>query len=334
MTEGRPTMNDVARSAGVSLKTVSRVVNGETTVDPALAARVRQAVAMLHYRPHLGASMLRRNDRRTGTIGLLVSDVGDPLTAQLHRAVEDEARHRGVHVLTGSLDEDPDREHELARAFARLHTDGLILVPTAADQGHLALELPAEIPVVFVDRPAVGFAGDTVLVGNADGVAAAVRHLISYGHRHIAYLGDLAGIATARRRLRGYLVALGEAGLPPTVVGGLHDAGTAETATLDLLDRALPPTALVTGQHLITVGAIRALRRRGLQHTVALIGFDDFALADLLEPGITVIAQDPAGMGRTAARALFQRMDGHMAEPREISIATTLIPRGSGEITG
>jgi LacI family transcriptional regulator len=325
-------MNDVARRAGVSLKTVSRVVNGETTVDPALAARVRAAVDSLHYRPHVGASMLRRNDRRIGTIGLLLEDVGNPFSAVLHRAVEDEARQRGVHVLTGSLDDDPDRERELARAFARRHTDGLILAPTGFDQGHLARELPPDIPVVFVDRTAAGFTGDTVLAGNTAGAAEAVRHLIAYGHRHIAFLGDLARISTARHRLRGYLAVLDAAGLPPTVVGGLHDATAAEAATLELLSRARPPTALFTGQNLITIGAVRALRRLGSQHHVALVGFDDFPLADLLDPGVTVIAQDPAAMGRAAATALFERMDGYAAEPRRISIATRLIPRGSGEL--
>ena len=334
MTQGRPTMNDVARRAGVSLKTVSRVVNGETTVDPVLVARVRAAVESLHYRPHLGASLLRRNDRRTGTIGLLVEDVGHPFSAALHRAVEDEARRRGMHVLVGSLDQDPDRERELARAFARRHADGLVLVPTASDQSYLARELPPDIPVVFVDRSPAGFAGDTVLADNETGTARAVRHLLGYGHRHIAYLGDLVRTGTARRRLRGYLGVLAEAGLPPVVVGGLHDAATAEASTLDLLRGTRPPTALVTGQDLITVGAVRALHRLGRRHSVAVVGFDDFPLADLLEPGITVIAQDPAGMGRAAARVLFERMDGYTAEPRAISISTTLIPRGSGEIAG
>jgi LacI family transcriptional regulator len=332
MKQGRPTMNDVARSAGVSLKTVSRVVNGEPTVDHALVARVRAAVDSLHYRPHLGASMLRRKDRRTGTIGLLLEDVGNPFSAVLHRAVEDAARLRGVHVLTGSLDEDPDRERDLIRAFARRHADGLILAPTGSDQSYLELELPPDIPVVFVDRPAAGFAADTVLADNTAGAAGAVRHLIRYGHRHIAFLGDLSRIATARRRLRGYLGVLDGAGLPPTVVRGLHDPAAAEASTLELLGRVRPPTALFTGQNLITIGAVRALRRLALQHTVALVGFDDFPLADLLDPGLTVVAQDPAAMGRAAAHALFERMDGHTAEPREISIGTTLIPRGSGEL--
>src|SRR4051812_41032811 len=148
---GPPTMRDVARSAGVSLKTVSRVVNGETTVAPDLAARVRAAVESLDYRPHLGASMLRRQDRRTRTIGVLLEDVSHPFSAAVHRAVADAAQVRGVHVLTGNLDDDPQRERELAEAFRRRQVDGLILAPTRDDQRHLGT-----IPVVFVDRQASG----------------------------------------------------------------------------------------------------------------------------------------------------------------------------------
>ncbi len=329
---GRPTMNDVARSAGVSLKTVSRVVNGETTVAPDLVARVRDAVASLNYRPHIGASMLRRNDRRTQTIGLLVEDVGNPFSAVLHRAVEDAARPRGVHVLTGSLDENPDRERDLARAFARRLADGLIIAPAGPDQSYLATELQPDTPVVFVDRPPTGFPGDSVQATNLTGAADAVRHLIAHGHRRIAFLGDLARIPTARSRRQGYLTALAEAGLPPHVIPGLPGSAAAEAATLDLFDRPGPPTALFTSQNLITIGAVRALRRLDRQRDVGLGGFDDFPLADLLEPAVTVVAQDPAAMGRTAARALFERLDGYLGEPREFNIPTTLIPRGSGEL--
>ncbi|WP_084556165.1 LacI family DNA-binding transcriptional regulator [Couchioplanes caeruleus] len=323
-------MNDVARRAGVSLKTVSRVVNGEATVDPALAARVRAAVAALGYRPNLGASMLRRNDRRTRTIGLLLDDAGDPFSALLHRAVEDEAHPRGVHVLSGSLDDDPDRELELATAFARRHADGLILAPAAPDQGYLARELQPGTPVVFVNRPATGYRADTVLAANRSGAAAATRHLIGHGHRRIAFLGATPRFATARSRRQGYRDAMREAGLPTCEAAVPEARGPAATAAL--LALAEPPTALFAAEHRLTVGALRALRREGLHRRIALVGFDDLPLADLLEPALTVVAEDPAAMGRAAARALFERIEGRAGEPREITIATTLIPRGSGEL--
>src|SRR4051794_4828144 len=234
---GPPTMRDVARSAGVSLKTVSRVVNGETTVAPDLAARVRAAVESLDYRPHLGAIMLRRNDRRTRTIGMLLEDVSNPFSAAVARAVEDECRVRGIQVLTGSLDEDPRRERELAAAFAERQADGLILAPTGDDQSYLA-GLHG-MPVVFVDRAATGAAGDTVVATNAAGAAGAVQHLVAHGHRRIAYLGDLRRLTTARDRHRGYQRALGRRSGP--AVQDLHDSDAAERATIAMLHGPDPP---------------------------------------------------------------------------------------------
>jgi LacI family transcriptional regulator len=331
----RPTMNDVARAAGVSLKTVSRVVNGEQTVSPVLAARVRQAIEALQYRHDIGASTLRRSDRRTETIALLLEDMGNPFSAALHRSVEDEARGRGVHVLTGSLDEDPRREGELARAFTMRRVDGMIIAPVSADQSFLATEVGADAPVVFVDRPGHGLPADAVLATNVLGAGEATRHLLAHGHRRIAYLGDYNRISTARQRHEGYLAALREAGVEPDpalVVQELHTETAAEAAVLALAHRPQPPTALFTSQNLVTIGAVRALRRLGLHRSVALIGFDDFPLADLLEPAVTVVAQDPATMGRTAAHALFRRIDGDTSPPQEFWIPTRLVRRGSGEI--
>ncbi|HEX8347974.1 MAG TPA: LacI family DNA-binding transcriptional regulator [Actinoplanes sp.] len=328
-------MNDVARTAGVSLKTVSRVVNGETNVSPDLVTRVRAAIDALHYRPNIGASALRRSDRRTNTIGMLLEDVGNPFSSSLHRAVEDEARLRGVQVLTGSLDEEPQRERELARVFTMRRTDGLIIAPASPDQSYLTTEVQIDTPVVFVDRPAFGINADSVLSTNVTGATEAVRHLVAHGHRAVAYLGDYTRIATARSRYQGYLAALDEAGIgadSTVVIPDLHTVTAAESAVMTLFTRRRPPTALFTSQNLVTVGAVRALRRLNLHRRVALVGFDDFPLADLLDPALTVVAQDPAMMGRAAAQALFGRIDGDTGAPREIWIPTSLIRRGSGEI--
>ncbi|MEV6636501.1 LacI family DNA-binding transcriptional regulator [Actinoplanes sp. NPDC051470] len=299
-------MNDVARAAGVSLKTVSRVVNGEPTVAPALAARVHAAVASLHYRPHLAAGLLRRNDRRTGTIGLLLDD---QVPAALHRAIDDEARTRGVRVLAARV---PPGSGPGPPALL----DGLIIAAGGADTRSFP-----DIPAVLVERRGTV---DAVLATGAAGSRDAVRHLIARGHRHIAYLGEVAS-----DRHRGYLAALGAAGLIAHVV---RNPASAEHATLALLDGPSPPTALFTAQSPITIGAFRALRRRGAHGRVALVGFDDFPLADLLEPAVTVVDADPARMGHTAVRALFERIDGLAVPPREFWIPAILIPRGSGEI--
>ncbi|MEU4625841.1 LacI family DNA-binding transcriptional regulator [Actinoplanes sp. NPDC023801] len=332
---GRPTMNDVARVARVSLKTVSRVVNGEENVSPVLVAQVQSAIKLLNYSPDIGASTLRRSDRRTEMIALLLTDVGNPFSAALHRTVENEARTRGVHVITGSLDECSARERELARSITMRRADGLIMVPVSPDQSYLATELRVDTPVVFVDRPGVGFPGDAVLATNVIGATEATRHLIEHGHRRIACLSDDARIPTARLRRDGYLAGLRAAGIAPDdrlIVADLHSETLVESCVTGLFHRPDPPTALFTAQNLVTVGAVRALRRLGLHRTVALVGFDDFPLADLLEPAVTVVAQDPVMMGRTAAQALFHRIDGDTAPPAEHWIPTTLIRRGSGEL--
>jgi LacI family transcriptional regulator len=331
----RPTMRDVAAHAGVSLKTVSRVVNAEAGVSAALVERVRASVAELGFQPNVGASNLRRLDGKTATVGLLLQDVSNPFSAALHRAVENIAFGRGVMVFSASVDESPQREHELVRALAARRVDGLIIAPAGDDQGYLEPERRAGTVIVCVDRVAVNLDVDSVVVTNVSGAAEGVRHLIAAGHRRIAYLGDHQHIFTAAERYTGYRQALAEAGIgvdPALVVHGLHDAGVADGAVTTLLTRPDPPTALFTAQNLVTLGAVKALRRLNKQHRVALVGFDDVELADLVVPGITVVAQDPSSVGRMAASVLFSRLAGNSSPPAVHVLPTTLIRRGSGEI--
>ncbi len=331
----RPTMKDVAALAGVAIKTVSRVMNGEPTVAPDLAARVHGAADKLGYRPNLTASSLRRGDRRTATIGLLLEDVSNPFSAALLRAVEDQARERRVQILIGSLDEDPVRERELAITLIDRGVDGLVIVPAASDQSYLLAERKLGTGVVFLDREPRFLDADAVVSDNRGGAIIAIDHLLSFGHRRIAYLGDSLTIATAAQRFDGYQQALERAGLrvdPLIVKHGLRTADAATQAAGDVLSLPDPPTALFTSQNLVTIGAVKALRQMGMQDTVALIGFDDFLLADVLVPGITVVTQDAAGLGRLAAQLLFARLDGDDTPPRTHIVATGLAVRGSGEI--
>jgi LacI family transcriptional regulator len=328
-------MREVAAAAKVSIKTVSRVVNGEHGVTPGLSQRVMAAVERVGYRHNLTASSLRRSDGRTASIGVVLEDVANPFSSALHRAIQDVALTRGVLVLAGSSDEDGDRERDLVSTFASRQVDGLIIVPASHDHGYLHTERKVGTAIVFVDRPPSFFDADTVLADNAAGVRHGVQHLVAHGHRRIAYLGDLHTIATAAERHQGFLegMASEKIAVDQSMVR-LDVRGTegAEAAVSDLFALAPPPTAILTGQNLITIGACRALRKLGLQHKVALIGFDDIALADLLEPGVTVIAQDPAVMGRTAAELLFRRLDGDRSPTEHHVVRTRMIARGSGEI--
>ena len=331
----RATMRDVAALAGVSLKTVSRVVNREPGVSADLVERVERAAVQLDFRPNLGARSLRRADGRTATVGLVLENLANPFSASLLRAVEDVATTRGVAVLAGSIDRADERERQLVAAFASRRVDGLVVMPTASDQSYLMLERRAGMSLVFVDRPPHGLAADTVVASNTAGAREATEHLIAGGHRAIAFLSDVSGISTGQDRRQGFVDAMAAGGLsyrPEHLVTGLTTMAEAEAATTALLGSAHPPTALFTAQNLVTIGAVRALRLAGMQHRVALVGFDDVLLADLLEPGVTVVAQDPTSIGHLAAQRLFARIDGDTSPYVLEVVATRLILRGSGEI--
>ena len=330
----RPTMKDVARSAGVSLKTVSRVVNREPGVAEATADRVHAAVARMSFRRNDIASSLRHK-LTTSSIGLVTEDLANPFYATLARAVGEVAREHGFIVLSGSSDESEEREREILTAFLGRRVDGLIVVPTGGSHAFLEPERVAGVQMVFVDRPAIGVSADSVLIDNAAGVLTGVSHLVQHGHRRIGYLGDEPGIYTAAERVRGYRQAVATFGLESChglIRQGLHDAALAEEQALSMLSDGNPPTALFAGNNLITAGVLRAFRRHG-GSPLGLVGFDDFDLADLVDPPVTVIAQDAEALGRRAAEQLFARLGGDLEPPVTEVLPTRLIARGSGEVT-
>src|SRR5215218_1253982 len=286
----RPTMREVAAVAGVSLSTVSRVVNGGAGVRDDMAERVRAAVDMLGYRHNLTASILRRADRQSATIGLIFEDVSNPFFGAVHRGVEDYARARA-----------------------------------------------AGLALAFVDRPPRFIDADAVVSDNVGGARAAVEHLIAAGDRRIGFLGDRPDVFTAAERLRGYREALASHDIAEDVDLVRHPqfrGVDAYETTAALLAGKNPPTALFSGQNLISMAAVRAIHAHGQQHEIALVGFDDIPMADVIQPGVTVVAQDPLALGRAAAELLFARIDGHDGPSREIVVPTRLVERGSGELPG
>ncbi|MEV6672570.1 LacI family DNA-binding transcriptional regulator [Streptomyces sp. NPDC051162] len=324
-------MKDVAARAGVGLKTVSRVVNGEPGVTPDTERRVQDAITALGFRRNDSARILRKG--RTASIGLVLEDLADPFYAPLNRAVEEVARAHGALLINGSSAEDPDRERELALAFCARRVDGLVVIPAGDDHRYLEPEIAAGIATVFVDRPAGRTAADVVLSDSFGGARDGVAHLIAHGHRRIGFIGDQAHIHTATERLRGYRAAMRDAGLPvderwislgPTAPERVR----AEAETM--LAGPRPVTALFAGNNRVTVTAVRVIA--AVARPVALVGFDDFELADLLSPAVTVVAQDAARLGHTAAERLFRRLDGVTEAPQRVELPTRLIVRGSGEL--
>jgi LacI family transcriptional regulator len=331
----RPTMREVAAVAGVSLSTVSRVVNGGEGVRGDLALRVREAVELLGYRHNLTASTLRRADRQSASIGLIFEDVSNPFFGAVHRGVEDAARERGVLTLVGSSDEVPERERELAEAFSSRGVDGLIVASAVDDSSYLQRERAAGVALAFVDRPPNFLDADAVVSDHAGGARTAVSHLIAAGHRRIGFLGDRPEVFTAAERLRGYRETLAQHGLAEDLDLVRHPrfrGVDAYQTTCELLSGSNPPTALFASQNLVSVGAVRAVHALGLQHELAMVSFDDILLADALDPGLTVVAQDPMTLGRTAAELVFSRLDGYDGPSRHVVVPTQLIERGSGEL--
>jgi len=342
----RSTMRDVAALAGVSVKTVSRVVNDEPGVSEELLTKVRRAAHQLDYRPDFSASNLRRSDRRTATIGLMVEDVANEFSAAVHAGVEEAARERGVAVLTASVADDPARERDAVEAFSARRVDGLVVIPSGFDESLSWSERDIGMPLVFVDRAPRGIATDCVLTNNREGARRGVEHLQEHGHRDIAFLGGIARLDTAQERYDGFLDALAGAGVavrPDWVHRDLRNPEQASQAVRSMVTAPSKPTAIFAAQNLLAMGAFRALREAGLNHSIALVGFDDFALADMLDPAVTVIAQEPRTIGYRAAELLFDRMDAQSTngngggatvhrEPTSYVVPSQLIVRESSLI--
>lgn len=324
----RPTLRQVAAEAGVSLKTASRVLNGHPHVTEATAERVRQASARLGFRLNRIARELRSGATST-SVGLIISDLANPFYARVARGAERVLRAAGLQLITASTDESPDQERSLVEELLERRVRALLLVPSATDHGYLENE-HRRIPVVFLDRPAVHLDADTVLVDSQVGAHAAVAHLLAGGHRRVGFLGDLSRLATHRERMAGFAAAMEAAGVTGWrryVRSDSHDQAAAERGARELLAIDPPPTALFTTNNVNTAGALRALA--GRTDPPALVGFDDFDLADVL--GVTVVGNEPEQMGRIGAERVVARLSGDASPARTVVLPTRLVPRGSGE---
>ena len=324
------TLRDVAREAGVSIKTVSRVVNGETTVNATTAVRVAEVVQRLGYKPNELARGLK--GRRSHTIGLVIDDVANPFMATCAQAIEEVAQEHGHALILCDSHANLETEGSYVGLLTQRQVDGLLLVPAQGHNTHLETERRSGLPVVAFDRPAEGIQTDTVLVENRAGAREATEHLIQHGHERIAFVGDVRHFYTARKRLEGYKEALEAAGLEPLHSLGAHSIELGEEATKGFLGAPDRPTALFAANILTTLGALRAVEDLGLRipEDVALIGFDDFELAHVLRPRFTLVRQPAAELGRRAAGMLFDRLDGlDDPEPRRLVLPTELVVRES-----
>jgi LacI family transcriptional regulator len=321
-------MLDVAKQAEVSLKTVSRVINGEPNVASNLTERVLAAAAELGFRRNDIARSLR-SSQSSRTIGLLIEEIANPFYATIASVVAELAAEQQTQLVIVSSEEDPAWEKELLLNLCQRRVDGLLVVPAGHDHSYLRPEVQMGMPVVFLDRPPGGLLADTVLVDNQGGAQAAVRHLLDQGHARIGILSDSLSVFTMRERLAGAQQALALTGVPFDDALLRHDIRTpddAARAVATMLARPNPPTAFFCLNNRITIGALRELWNLGSR--AGLVGFDDFELAQLMPRPFHVVAYDPGELGRLAARRLFARIRGDDSWPVTDTLPTQLAERG------
>jgi DNA-binding LacI/PurR family transcriptional regulator len=326
------TVKDVARRANVSTATVSRIINNQDTVSPEIRERVLTAIQELDYRPSRVARRLRTNS--TFVIGLVISDIQNSFYTSLTRGVEDVASANGYSLLLCNTDEDPHRERKYLEVMHEENVAGIILA-SATENEHEVKLINAGIPVVALDRVITDVAVDTVLVDNTAGARQAVEHLMARGHRRIGAILGERPITSSIERLAGYEEALRNSGLSvdPDLIrrADLRQVDDSTRCAAELLDLPERPSALFTGNSLITLGALRAINAAGLRipRDVALVAFDDIPWGEWLDPPLTAIRQPTYRLGQTAAEMLLARIAEPGRPVAQVRLPAELIVRAS-----
>ncbi|MBE1592086.1 LacI family DNA-binding transcriptional regulator [Nonomuraea angiospora] len=323
-------IKDVAAQAGVSVATVSRVLNDNPSVTEETRNRVHDAMAALNYRPNAVARSLRTEATRT--LGLIIGDILNPFFAELARAVEDEAREAGYTVIIGNADERADQQDHYVRTLLERRVDGLLICPTAEVTPLVEEVSRGERPLVFLDRTLSGVEVPSVRADGSTAIAELVAHLRALGHRRIAFVSGPSTLSTGRERTEAFLRAAAEHGLevPKEYVRvGDFRAGSGQRITAELLDLPEPPQAIFLGDNLMALGALDAISERGLEipRDVALASFDDVPWFNHVHPRITAIGQPTAELGRRAVRVILDALSGRAAE--SVVLPARLVARES-----
>jgi LacI family transcriptional regulator len=321
----------VARMAGVSIATVSHVLNDSKYVSPPLRRRVERAVRTLGYRPDRLASALRRG--RLPVIGLLVSDITNPFYTELARAIEDQAAAVGYHVLLGNTDESLRKQEAYVDVFLSFHAAGLIVAPVGEQAGSLARLARDGVPAVFVNRELAGVAVPVVRSDNALGAYLATMHLLQTGHERVALIRPDWTTSTITERTDGYRRALAVFGRPfePDLVWtGSARPDAALRLTEAVLDRRPRPTAIFALSSAMVEGVLEAFRRRAVAcpHDVGLVVYNDQRLAEFVAPPLTCVSQPTREMGRVAVVQLVAMLQGSGLDA-PAALAPKLIVRAS-----
>jgi LacI family transcriptional regulator len=326
------TILDVAKLAGVSPITVSRVVNDSPGVNPKTRERVTKAIAELHYIPNAMAKSLR--SKKTHILALVLTDVTNPFWTTVARGVEDTAAQNGFHVILCNTDENPDKESNYITVLLQRRVDGILLAPSSGDRRRLLPLKRQKIPCVLIDRKVEGFKADVVRSASKEGACRLTEHLLQLGHRRIAMISGPAHISTAEDRYEGYREALRNHGIEvdaALIKQGTYKEDSSSLFVEELLSATPPPTAIFATNNLMGIGVLQALREKGVRvpEDLALVCFDDIPQASAIYPFLTVCAQDPYRMGVLSAELLIDRIKSRRRRTREIILDTSLIIRKS-----
>lgn len=332
-----PTMKDVAARAGVSTATVSRALNRDGNgVKDATHSKVLEAVRELGYHPNHLPRNLRFSTSRT--LGLVISDINNPFFPAVARGCEDVAQRHGYTVVLSNTDESSDREVTALRTMAAERAAGVMVASTGTTNEGVRALSDMGIPVVALDRFIEGIDVDSVTVDNLGGAYEAVSHLAALGHERIAMISGPQMASSIRARQAGYEKAIGVHGLTGHDLvrrGDLRTEG-GRRATLEVLDISQPPTAIFSVNNQTTVGVLSALSERGLRipDDISVIGFDDLATAELLDPPLSVVDQPAYELGERGAELLLRRVENPAVPIEQLVLRPSLVLRASTDSPG
>lgn len=324
-----PTMKEVARLANVSVSTVSHVINKTRFVSSSTRQKVLKAMDKIGYHPNMIARSLRR--RKTNTIGLVISDITNPFFPGVVRGIEKQLIKKGYSIILTNTDDDIEKEKNLVTLLYGKRVDGFIIVTAGGESKHIESLIQLRVPVVLLDRKISGLKLDAVLVDNEGGTRKLTEYLINLGHKRIGIITGPLNVFTGKERLNGYLKALQEYSLPrddKLIKTGDFRQESGYSLTLELLSLSSPPTAILACNNLVGIGAMDALKEKGIRipDEIELVIFDDLPWFGHLNPPLTVVAQPTFKLGEMAAKLLLEQIRGRK-KPKEIVLEVELKKR-------
>lgn len=326
-------MNEVAKRAGVSIATVSRVLNNSESVNEATRLKILKAIKELKYQPSRVAKRLRSKSVSSNLLGVLIPDIQNPFYVDVLRGIEDVAYTNNYAIIMCNYGQDEKKEIMYLDILQSEAIDGLIAAPVSENDQRLKNIIKDGLPVVCVDRGLSGIDVDIVWVNNEDGAFQAVDYLIQAGYKRIAYISGLPSIPSSRIREVGYRKALESKDLyfPELIKYGNSSYESGVKLCAELLEMPNPPDAIFTGNNLITLGALETIHKlkKKIPEEVAILGFDDMFWASSLNPPLTAVRQPAYEIGKRACELLIQRIDDPQRSCIQMTLNAELMIRSS-----